>query len=233
MPEKITEIKESLLEIFFPSLCVSCEKYISSGFICQKCFALIELNKTLFCPICQARLPENKKICHKQSAYLLGPAANYDNPAIQNLIHYFKYKGLKDISHILGGLMINYINYLNIKNSKYLIIPIPLHRIKERKRGFNQSELLAKIISEKFGFEISENLKRIKNNKPQVEMKGIEKRKINIAGCFSLENPEEIKNKNVIILDDVFTSGATIEEAARILKNAGAKKILALVIARA
>ena len=84
-----------------------------------------------------------------------------------------------------------------------------------------------------FDLEMSDCLKRIKNNKPQASLKDNEARIKNMAGCFRIKNSELVKNKNILLVDDVFTSGATINEAVRILKESGAKKIIVLVIAKA
>jgi len=114
-----------------------------------------------------------------------------------------------------------------------LIIPIPLHPSRERGRGFNQSEAIAEEISKTLGVKLmTGNLIRIKNTKPQPEIKGLEKRQENIAGCFAVKNPELIKGKKIIPIDDVFTSGSTMNEAVKILRKAGAARVIGLVIAK-
>ncbi|MEK7162968.1 MAG: ComF family protein [Patescibacteria group bacterium] len=208
------------------------------------------MNNTLFCPICRARLAENKKICRhsyyydgntngknkkRSFYYFLAAAGNYDDPIIQNLIHYFKYKSFESIAPILGELLIEYLKLLNFETLKllnFVIVPIPLHPHRERERGFNQAKLLAEIIACHFNLPMVNSLKRIKNNDPQAKMKNSEKRIKNISGCFEIKNPEAIQEKNIILIDDVFTSGATINEAVKILKEGGAKKIIALVLAK-
>lgn len=236
----LIKAKEIAFDILFPPICLNCQKHLSdsggeNNLICEQCLSLIKINNTLFCPVCRARLAENKKICHKNALYLLGAAGNYDDPTLQNLIHYFKYKYFRNIAPILGEILTKYLNSLNpqfsILNS--IIIPIPLHPHRERERGFNQAKLISQFIANRFNLPLINDLKRIKNNKPQVKIKGLEKRTENISGCFKIENPKLIKGKNIILVDDVFTSGATMNEAVKVLKSAGAKKIIALVLARA
>ncbi len=249
--------KNVALDILFPPVCLNCQKPIDdrNKLICRTCLSLIKFNNTLFCPVCRARLPENKKICHFNSQYLLAAAGNYDDPVLQNLIHYFKYKSFKNIAPILGEIALKYLQILNLNLKPFAVTPIPLHPKKERQRGFNQSKLLAEFLAKKLDLEFLDGLKRIKNTEPQVKIKDPEKRTENIKGCFEInphtkrewslsandssysrygvgvKNP--IRGKNILLIDDVFTSGATISEAVKILKANGSGKIIALVVAKA
>ena len=106
-----------------------------------------------------------------------------------------------------------------------------MHRSRKRVRGFNQSELIAARLSSLINLRAENHiLRKNKKTAPQVGLSG-EKRRNNIIGSFSVSNPESVKNKNVILVDDVKTTGATLEEAARVLKNAGAGKIWAVTVA--
>ncbi|MDO8500183.1 MAG: phosphoribosyltransferase family protein [bacterium] len=114
-----------------------------------------------------------------------------------------------------------------------VFIPIPLYKSRERKRGFNQSGLIAEFLGKHFNIAVeTKAVCRIKNTLPQIEMKTDYDRQKNIAGVFKVETPDAVKGKIVILIDDVLTSGATLEEAARVLKSAGAKSIWAAVVAR-
>ena len=114
-----------------------------------------------------------------------------------------------------------------------MLVPIPLHWRKEKQRGFNQAHLIAEQFAKNTGLVTAKNiLKRMKNTASQVELKDKEKREINVRGCFAVEKPELLFQKNVIIIDDVFTTGATMKEAASVIKKAGAKKIIGLVVAK-
>lgn len=233
----LIKARNIVLDILFPPICINCQQFLNdkNKLICEQCLSLIKFNNTLFCPVCRARLADNKRICHYDSHYLLAAAGNYDDLVLQNLIHYFKYKSFKNLAPVLGEILIKYLNSLNpqfsILNS--IVIPISLHPRRERRRGFNQAKLIAKILAENFNLEISEDLKRTKNNKPQVECRDSETRTKNIENCFEIKNPEKIRGKNILLIDDVFTSGATMNEAVKILKQNNARKIIALVLAKA
>ncbi|MDD5547553.1 MAG: ComF family protein [Candidatus Pacebacteria bacterium] len=234
----IKKIKNLILDILFPPLCLNCRMHmkkneVETG-ICQECLKNIVLNTAVFCPVCKARLPEGIKICHKDSKYLLAAATNYNNDAIKNLIWYFKYKQWPKLSDILGNFLTSYINFLSLNLADYIIVPIPLHKNKLRQRGFNQSEILGKIVAENTGIIMEAKcLKRIKNTATQAELKNHDLRIKNVANCFAVENPELVRNKNILLIDDVFTSGSTINEAIDVLRAHGAKKIIALVAAKA
>ncbi|TSC96593.1 MAG: putative amidophosphoribosyltransferase [Parcubacteria group bacterium Athens0714_26] len=235
--ELIAKIKDLFLDILFPPQCLNCQVTLKDhekeNAICGKCLNGIILNTTFFCPVCKARLPDNRKICHKDSNYLLAAATGYNNETIKNLIWVFKYKKWRRLKKPLGDLLINYLENIDYDFKDYMVIPIPLHKKRERERGFNQSKLLAEIAAEKLKINLVTNcLKRTKNTKIQAELKELNQRKQNIENCFAVENPDAIKNKNIILVDDVHTSGTTMGEATNVLRVAGAKKIIALVIAK-
>ena len=249
----LIKIKDAIFDILFPPICVNCRKYITqskqkitdiSELICAECLTRIKINTSLFCPFCRARLADNKKICNHSKKnfpyyYFLAATGNYDDPILRNLIHCFKYRKFENLAPLLGELTVNYFENLKLigkstdKPINYIIIPIPLHFWREKQRGFNQSKLIAEYIAKKLNLRLVDNLKRAKNNKPQVESKNSEERNKNVEGIFKITNSDLIRGKNIILIDDVFTSGATINEAVKILKENGAKKIIALAIAKA
>jgi len=124
---------------------------------------------------------------------------------------------------------------VNIRPVSYIdcIIPVPLHVARLRQRGFNQALILAHELSRAFSLPLSfDNLKRVRPTRPQVELTGTERIK-NVAGAFALRRPDELKDRGVLLIDDVFTTGATMNECARVLKDAGASRVTALTLARA
>lgn len=205
--------------------------------ICHSCSQRIKINTAAFCPVCSRRLPENKNTCHQDSLFILAAAGFYGDEALGKLIALLKYQKIKQAAVPLGEILTQYLKNLSrfyqLDIENFLIIPIPLHRRKENQRGFNQTCLIADQLVKNTGLTAAKNiLKRTKNTASQVELKDKEKREINVSGCFAVENPELLFQKNVIILDDVFTTGATMKEAASAIKKAGAKKIIGLVIAK-
>jgi len=114
-----------------------------------------------------------------------------------------------------------------------ILIPVPLHSRRQRWRGFNQAELLGKILAEKFNWQVrTDILVRHKHTKPQVDLKGKE-RKNNIRGAFKITPKAKIKNlKKVWLFDDVWTTGSTLRECGQVLKRAGVRKVWGLTLAR-
>ncbi|MEX2411141.1 MAG: ComF family protein [Candidatus Paceibacterota bacterium] len=197
--------------------------------LCEKCFKKLE-NTNVYEIV--EKLNKN---------FWLISISNYKNLMIRNLIHILKYKNKTSSINILNILITKRIKKNNINFKDWIIIPIPIHKRKERVRGFNQSKLIAKelqkIIIKNKGLDKSpiistNNLIRTKNTKSQVKLENIEERRRNIKNSFKVINYETIKNKNIILVDDVFTTGSTMKEAVKILRKNGANKILGFVIAK-
>ena len=234
----LSKAKNLILDILFPSICLSCKNNLSAtekeNKICQKCLASIQIYSSFFCPKCKNRVPGEERSCHKEIKFILAPVTDYQNPAVKNLIWFLKYHRWQSITKIIEPLINNYLDILNYSFRDLVIIPIPLHQDRFKERGFNQSELIAKIISKRTGnAPDTNNLKRVKATKNQAELKNADERIKNIENCFSLNDPNRVKNKNIVLVDDVFTTGSTMSEAVKILKQAGAKKIIAFVFAKA
>lgn len=239
MIKLLVKIKNIVFDILFPPLCLNCRETLNDAknYVCEKCLNSIQLNSSLFCPVCRRRLADNKKICHHANApqYLLAPAGNYDDEILRNLIYYFKYKYFQNLTPFLGEILIKYLYSLNsqslILNS--IVVPVPLHRKREKERGFNQAKILGEYVARKLNLEFADVLEKTKNNKPQAQLKNNEERIKNMEDCFKIKNNNKISGKNIILIDDVFTTGATINEAVKILKQNNAKKIIALTLAKA
>jgi ComF family protein len=234
----LEKLKELILDILFPAICLNCKNNLAcsekENGVCEKCLGSIQIYSSFFCPKCRSRIPNEEKSCHKEIKFLLAPATDYQNQTIKNMIWSLKYRKWQSITKIIKPLICSYLDILNYDFTDYLLIPIPLHSDRLRERGFNQSELITEMISQKTNaISSTNNLKRIKATEKQAELKNINERINNVEKCFALNDPNEVKGKNIIIVDDVFTTGSTISEAVKILKQAGAKKIIAFVFAKA
>lgn len=164
----------------------------------------------------------------------MGAATNYDQQAVRQTIWRLKYRNRTGLAKPLADILIKYAAKLDLDWGRFIVIPVPLSQARLRNRGYNQSELIARIFSESFQIELNKTaLVRTKNTPPQMEIRDWEARKKNIIGAFGVAKPELIKGKNIILIDDVFTSGATMNEAAHQLKDSGAKQIIGLVVAKA
>lgn len=253
----LQKIWNEFLNVIFPAVCVGCGSRGRQP-ICERCFAEIDVNNSFFCPKCSRRLPEAENFCHPEAKFFLAAAASYGNKPVRELIHALKYNRAKTALQPLGEIINQYSKKVfenqstqadlsarpspqcvegsgsKLKIENFTIVPLPLHKHKERNRGFNQAELIAGIMNNELGITVqNNNLVRVKRTESQTKMKDIEEREANVSGAFSLERPEEIAGQNIILVDDVFTSGATMKEAVRVLKQAGARKIIGFVIAKA
>ncbi|HXF43988.1 MAG TPA: ComF family protein [Candidatus Paceibacterota bacterium] len=248
----IQKMWAAFLNAVFPPICIACGKRGESP-LCGQCLEEIKINNSFFCPECNGRLPEAKNVCHPKAKFVLAAAAHYGNKSVRELVHALKYGRVMAAIEPIGGIIGRYSkkflknNLGKIKGA--VVIPVPLHFSKKRSRGFNQAELIAEALRQclevrslNIDVNVGEvgllqiengNLVRIKNTKSQTKMKDTEERERNVSGAFSLKRPEEISGKNIVLVDDVFTSGATMREAVRVLKEAGARKIIGFVIAKA
>ena len=224
-------ISSLLLDLIFPPECLNCGRDLARGAVaCDTCLSEVKVHTTLFCGACRSRLAESRKVCHLSFPYVLGAATDYADPVVRNLMHGLKFKGLTRAGDILSGFMIAYLGSTGLPREA-LVVPIPLGKKRRRQRGFNQAELLATPIAERFGLACDPTvLRRVRDTDPQSELKG-EARGKNVAGCF--ETRGDVAGKKIILVDDVVTSGRTLYEAALTLKNAGAGSVLALAAAKA
>lgn len=239
MPRRFLKL---FLDTFFPWQCVSCKREVHLSYpLCKKCQKNIPINYSFICPVCKKRVINFSKRCCfcKTNLFALGVVSFYENSIIRKTIHLFKYQPIISLQKPLASLIIRFLKETNffseINKKNILLIPIPLHKRKKRQRGFNQSELLTEVIASHFSLNFhSKILLRIKNNPPQAKINNFIEREKNTKDVFQIpiSSLNLIKNKWIILIDDVYTSGATMQEAARILKKSGAKKIIGLVLAR-
>lgn len=245
-----------LLDLLFPIECVGCGK--DGEWLCQQCLDRIKLLAEWHCPVCKTRLT-NGRVCEKCSpqSFLDGAivAVFYDDELINKAVHYLKYKGIKNLAKPLGRLLAITLNRISFWDNNWILVPVPLHKRRERFRGFNQAELIASEVAKCLNLEVGllrskkasdtilvagclidshslkPNLYRIKNTHSQIKLKR-EDRLRNMVGAFGIKNPAFFTGKKIILIDDVMTTGATLQECAKELKLAGAASVWAAVIAR-
>ena len=175
-----------------------------------------------------------------QPANFINSCFDYHTPIIRQAVWEIKYRGNPKIASLLGQILYEEIiselaeKAIFEKFDNPLLIPIPLSAKRLRDRGFNQSELLAKEIIRNDSQKILEldtkSFLKIKDTSPQTKISR-EKRLKNLADCFQVAEPKAIVNRNIILLDDVCTTGATLKEARRMLEASGAKSVLAFTVA--
>jgi len=193
----------------------------------------------LYCTVCEKRLSDFS-ICHYSPLDAIGYATSYHISLVRDLIHLYKYDQVTSISIDLGSILVSYLNtsklfqFFTSKKNSTTIIPIPLHPLRERARGFNQSKLLADLIAKHYHLSRHDILIRTHNNPPQAQMKLKEQRIKNAEHLFTLKPKTShlVKNKTILLVDDVATSCATLTSAAKTLKQNGAKKVIGIVLAK-
>jgi len=211
----IHKIKE-LSRFLFPCRCFGCEK-----------------RDEILCRQCISQLPP-KTTGKTRYIDLFIAASGYQSPALRALIRQMKFRSSKNIADILGILLAQSMQEIApILEKDTIIIPIPLSKKRMRERGYNQAERIAEKISLYHSFNLIRNgLIKIKNTPPQTSFSEKTKRAKNIRGAFNIGPSFSPSGKYILLIDDVMTSGATINEAARILKKAGALKVYAAVVAK-
>lgn len=217
-------IFSSFIDLIFPKTCIGCNSRLKDNehILCSECEQSLDF-LTGVCEICES----NKFFFDKARSIFF-----FDN-TIQNLIHNLKYNEMKGVSEYLGKYTKRYLSKFEPFDEIDFVVPIPLHRVKKRSRGFNQSEFLTKEIAEQMNLTHIPNLiLRKKFTETQTKLSRT-KRQENVSDAFKLNPKFNIENKDILIVDDVFTTGATINSACKLLRNHNANKIYVLTIARA
>ena len=217
----LKKIKNFLLNLFFPKFCLGCKR--EGEYLCQDCKELLEILKI------------HREYKTKYLSDLYFPLT-YKNVFAKRLILSFKYEPfLKDLAETLASLVFDHFILIEEENkfSDFILIPIPLEKKRLKWRGFNQTEEVGKKLADFLKIPILNNvLFKIKETPPQINLSEKERKK-NIKGCFFVKNESLIKDKKILLFDDIYTTGTTMEEAAKFLKMAGAKEIIGIVLARA
>jgi len=234
---------QGLANIFYPKVCLACRSVLTDSaavdLICAKCWGKIEKNAPPFCSSCGRRLESRsfaKNICPR----CLRNKSHFDRAfspcvytgVVKELIHAFKYKGKEHLGGPLSRLMIDFVREyaLPIKDMEF-IVPIPLHKTRMREREFNQAKILSDYLGREFNKPVAENLLvRSRYTRTQTELE-LSQRMLNVKGSFRLSGRDNLKGKNILLVDDVLTTGATSSEAAYVLKEAGANIVFVLTLA--
>jgi ComF family protein len=201
----------SLLDLFFPPRCEVCRKGGEAA-LCVACFSQIKFMK-----------PQ----------WGIYSASVYEG-ALRRALRRFKFNKRKNLAEPLGTLLVKYISQISQLKMREIdfILPVPLHFKRYRQRGFNQVELLAKVVSRYLEVPVIGALERVRNTHPQFDLPR-ERRLLNVREAFKVSDCALVANRRLLLLDDIYTTGATIAECCKTLKNAGAASIEVLTLARA
>ena len=231
-----------LLHFFFPKTCFACGcdlDFDAKSSLCSLCLAELKRPAPLICQRCGAVLKSGGAHCYacrgsKAKTYkcsLIRSAFVFNNSS-RAWVHALKYGGADYLGKEMGRTMaLNFSHYPELASAE-LIIPVPLFAKKYRRRGYNQSELLAQSFASELSLPIDKvSLKRVRNTVSQTTL-GRKGRLENMTGAFVCINPKAVCRKTILLIDDVATTGATLEGCAQALKQAGAKKVMAYTFAR-
>jgi ComF family protein len=228
----------TVLEFFLPRLCLFCGAAVGADAavaVCPQCEGKIECVASPVCPCCGLVFPSREgqdRVCGSCQTdpppfRRARAAAVYDGP-VAEAIKRFKFAGqIVYLPVMQGWLRRPYCQEL--LNGIDLVIPVPLHPRRLRARGFNQALLLARGLGD--APVAREALARVRHTVPQVGLNPKERRE-NVKAAFAVPDPSQVEGKNVLLLDDLYTTGATARECAKVLRRAGAKRVDVLTVAR-
>ena len=239
-------ILRNLIDIIYPPRCHVCSNFLrddsgrQTAFFCRACFADFTQITSPLCPICCTPFPSDTQEdhpcedCLRESPFFEAIYARYlYKGAVMEAVHQFKYRAKSFLADSLGPLLSQFAEGLAVKSDNLLTIPVPLHPKRLRERGFNQSLLLARHVAGLLDTQLDFlSLRRVKYTLPQTSL-GKEARRKNVRGAFRVENPAAVKGASVLLVDDVATTGNTLNECARVLTRSGCKNVICLVLARA
>ena len=225
-----------IFDVIFPSMCLGCGKF--GSYICLTCETTLveyERQRCLYCHessylgFTHPQCVKNGGIDGVLSVFL------YNN-TLKRVIKNIKYRFVSDAFSDLFRLLTlrrveSLLNVCRIEN-QLVIQPVPLHIQKYKQRGFNQSMYISEFLSKQLNLSIINHVERIRHTLPQAQIHDLAHRYKNVLNAFVIQNKESIRGENILLVDDVVTSGNTVKSIARVLKKAGANKVFVFSLAR-
>ncbi len=230
----------TLLELFYPEHCVVCgSAHTVFRMICRSCYESAPKVTAPFCEICsrpydgEIPSPFSCPNCISQSFGFACAVAPYRARGIvRELIHRFKYNGDFHLRHILARWAAQGLADPRLQQSSFdAIVPVPLHPVRQRERGFNQAQAIGELLSKKSDIPLQNSLRRIRYTETQTHFDRPTRMR-NLRTAFRAAGGRSLVGKKLLLIDDVFTTGATLDECSRVLLEAGAESVRALTIAR-
>ena len=232
---------EKLAQFLLPPQCYCCGDFLEEGQrgICPDCFSGVRWIKPPFCTVCGIPFPSPETENHpcgaclkKEKYFTAARALGYYEGSLQEAIHRWKYEGKTHLTSLLGYWMLEGLDRYWGKDRFDLLIPVPLHIQRLRQRGFNQALLLVKELSRRTGVPYAKRILRKKRaTNPQVTLSRREREK-EVRGAFVIAEKKKLEGKAILLVDDVYTTGATANECSRVLRAAGAESVDILTLAR-
>ncbi len=226
----------SLVDFVYPPLCYGCDTEIEEGLVCEGCRLALFTHELAVCPDCGRPCTSNAETCGQCSAEFgltRVRALGLYVPPFDKLVQAFKYSGKTEVGELLGLALSELVRQDEMLSAANVVCPVPLHPARLRERGFNQSLLLAAAISMSTDIPLIELIIRVKNTSTQTRKPNPAQRLKNLAGAFRLRRDVDVRGKRVLLVDDVMTTGATLDQAAVPLLKGGAASVLGVVVAAA
>lgn len=225
----LKKYSKTIADLILPRFCIHCKTKLNlmESTLCKECFSTIKFpSEDKMISEFKRKFEEHKIITQFKSLFLF----ENDSP-IQTVLHNLKYENKFMLGKYIGSLINDYLAEDIYTWKADYIIPVPLHKLKKAQRGYNQSQFIVNEIGKLLKIKTKPTfIKRIKYTETQTTMNLIERRK-NMKEAFQICNQKKIKNKRFVIVDDVITTGATIEACGNLLKQNGAAEIFALSVA--
>jgi len=231
---------DAALSLVYPPHCIACGVATASGILlCDRCDDGIREIEAPYCRQCS--LPFEGEItgeftcsnCADRDFHFTASVSRYRaRGVVRDLIHRFKYSSEYHLRHQLAAWAAAGLEDERLRNPDFdALVPVPLHATRKREREFNQAEAIARLLSERCEKPVLNVLQRIRYTDSQTRHDRAERME-NLRGAFRMRQPDSVLNRHLVLVDDVFTTGSTVEECARVLMKAGAASVRALVVAR-
>jgi len=238
----VQDILRSVFRLILPRTCPACgTNHEAEGPFCERCGRrLLALAALAYCPRCGTTLgpalpggeegcPACPKVMPRHRRLVrLGPYADPLRPAIRRL----KYRRATDASGPLSRLLAEAVAARCADLRPDVVVPVPMYWLRRVGRGWNHSAVLARGVARRIGLPMQEPLVRVRNTLPQVHLP-VSRRSANVRGAFAVRRGADVDGAGVLLVDDVTTTGATVNEAARVLLAAGAREVVVAVLAKA
>ncbi len=225
----LQRLERGVLDLLFPRRCVGCRSL--GTWLCLDCRQTIALIEPPFCPRC-GRPSQSDRVCalcrHSPPSLAGIRSVGYHEGVLREAIHQFKYRDVRGLAEPLGELLAGYV--LEHPLPADVVVPVPLHPARLADRGYNQSALLARELGRRVGLPVvEESLLRVRHTRQQVGLSAEERRE-NVAGAFACGD-DRLAGRRVLLIDDVYTTGATLNACGEALADAGAASVWGLTLA--
>ena len=233
MTSEARDVVEGFLDLIYPPKCLVCQTF-NPHYICDTCISQIGRVELPYCPRCGQ--PMIRKQCRncwgRVRSFTAARAVGHYGGVLREAIHEFKYGGRRMLADLLAEMLHR---YLTVRSDfpwrrADCIIPMPIHHARERIRGYNQSELICRKLTELTGLPTLADAVHRHHTRPQVELSGDERRK-NVHGAFYVPDRSAVNGKVVLLVDDVATTCSTIHECSLALIDAGARRVYVVCLA--